>query len=77
MGVAGKMDATPFVQAVMQQGHSQGFAEDLAEAVAQGAANKTPSYPATLQVGLGSAGYTVSADLVNGKLTLIDLKRVV
>jgi hypothetical protein len=61
----------------MQHGHSQSFAEQAAESVAQLAAHKMPSYPGTFNVALGSAGYCISADLADGKLVLLGLKRLV
>jgi len=69
------VDATPFVKAVVAEGHSVQFANDLAKVVLQMA--NARGFPVQLGADVGGAGYSVRAGLQDGKLVLLDLQRVV
>ena len=77
MTVAATIDVTPLMQALRARGHRQDFATQAAEAVGQLAAKKGPPYPGIFTVALGSGAYRFSVNVVEGKLVLLDMNRVV
>jgi len=69
------MNTTPFVRAVMAEGHTEQFARELLRGM-PGMADGRTSFPLSSVIALCTGGYSVKADLQNGKLVLLSLTQL-